>query len=225
MEVQAVDAAAQLTLWGLFLRADFLVKAVMIGLTLASVWTWAIIFYKNKMINSVRDAADDFENDFWSGEAFDALASKIGDKSNNPLAAVFVSAVNELQRSKGGRSVQKRIELAMNVTLQREMDELERGLPALASVGSAAPFVGLFGTVWGIMNAFTAIAASGQTSLTVVAPGIAEALFATAIGLVAAIPATLGYNKLATDLDRLFGRAETFSGDLSGIISRQIEGE
>ena len=224
MEVQAVEAASELTMWALFMRADLLVKSVMIGLAFASIWTWAIIFYKNRVISSVRDSAEEFEQEFWSGESFDVLAKKIGDEPHNPLAAVFVTAVNELQRSKSSsENVQKRLDRSMNVTLQREFDDLERHLPVLASIGSAAPFVGLFGTVWGIMNAFTAIAASGQTSLTVVAPGIAEALFATALGLVAAIPATLGYNKLATDLDRLFGRSETFAGDLSGIISRQIE--
>lgn len=225
MEGQIADTAAQLTLWGLFMRADIVVKLVMIGLTFASIWTWAIIFYKNKLLGAVRESSDDFENHFWSGESFDALAKKIGDKANNPLEAIFLTAVNELKRSQGGQSVQNRVERAMHVTLHREMEELERHLPVLASIGSSAPFVGLFGTVWGIMNAFTAIAVSGQTSLTVVAPGIAEALFATAIGLVAAIPATLGYNKLATDLDRLYGRAETFAGDLTGVISRQIDND
>lgn len=215
--------AEQLTLWGLFMRADIVVKLVMVGLTFASIWTWAIIFYKNKLLNAVRESADEFENAFWSGESFDALAKNIGERASNPLESIFLTAVGELKQGQGSATVQTRVERSMSVTLHREMEDMEKHLPVLASIGSSAPFVGLFGTVWGIMNAFTAIAASGQTSLTVVAPGIAEALFATAIGLVAAIPATLGYNKLSVDLDRLYGRAESFAGDLTSVIGRQIE--
>lgn len=225
MEEQVAGLASQMTLWGLFLRADIVVKLVMIGLAVASVWTWAIIFYKNKMLIKVRRASDDFENAFWSGESFDSLVNSIGNSPKSHLELMFLGAVDELKRPKNSQSVQTRMERAMHVALHREMEYLERHLPVLASIGSSAPFVGLFGTVWGIMNAFTAIAVSGQTSLTVVAPGIAEALFATAIGLVAAIPATLGYNKLMTDLDKLHGRAETFAVDLTGIVSRQMDSD
>ncbi len=222
--------AANMTMWALFERADWVVKAVMIVLVLASIWSWAIIFDKMRRIGKLHRMAAKFEDAFWSGGSLDDLYDKVGNQPTHPMAAVFASAMREWRRSAtqisgGGAaiSLEQRIDRVMQVTLSREMDRLERYLPFLATVGSAAPFIGLFGTVWGIMNSFTAIAATKQTSLAVVAPGIAEALFATALGLIAAIPATVAYNKIANDLGRYGGRLDAFSGEFGAIISRQLE--
>ena len=179
----------------------------------------------------LRLLADDFEDDFWSGGALDNLYDRIEKRPIDPMAAVFVTAMREWRRtaatqSKGEGSrvgLQARIERVMDIALGREIERLERHMIFLASVGSSAPFIGLFGTVWGIMNAFTSIAASKNTSLAVVAPGIAEALFATALGLVAAIPAVIGYNKISNDLRRYAGRLEAFAGEFGAILSRQLE--
>jgi biopolymer transport protein TolQ len=201
-------------------------------LVAASIWTWAIIFEKVFRLRRLRRRSDEFEDAFWSGGSLDALYDRMGDRAADPQAAVFVAAMREWRRTSArgtridgefGMAVRERIERVMDLTIGREMDRLEKQMTFLASVGSSAPFIGLFGTVWGIMNAFTAIAAEANTSLAVVAPGIAEALFATALGLVAAIPATIGFNKLNSDLTRYGQRLEAFSGEFSAILSRQIE--
>jgi len=238
MESDAVTAlggattpeAAELTIWYLFMRADWVVKAVMIGLTLASVWCWAIIFDKVVRIRGASKRSAKFEDAFWSGGSLDDLYDRVSKTPPDPMAAVFASGMREWRRSAqqgaipaGGIGLQQRIERVMGITIEREMAGLERYMTFLATVGSAAPFIGLFGTVWGIMNAFTAIAASQQTSLAVVAPGMAEALFATALGLVAAIPATVAYNKFAADLSQYAGRLEGFAGEFSAIVSRQLD--
>ncbi|MGY4803309.1 protein TolQ [Teichococcus aerofrigidensis] len=223
--------AHDLSLWSLFLQADWVVKAVMIGLLLASVWVWAIVFEKITTIRRVNRAADAFEDRFWSGGSLDALQQQEGERPTHPIAAVFGAAMREWQRSAARpegetghlAGVQQRAERAMNVAIQREMDRMERWMVFLASVGSVAPFIGLFGTVWGIMNSFSAIAGMQNTNLAVVAPGIAEALFATAIGLVAAIPAVLAYNKITTDLARFASRLEGFAAEFGAILSRQAE--
>jgi len=225
---QALGAAAHdLSLWGLFLQADWVVKAVMIGLLVASIWVWAIVFDKVTGIRRANRAADAFEDRFWSGGSLDDLYAREGEEPSHPLAAVFGAAMREWRRSAGQGTVlggaRERVERAMSVTIGREMERLERWMVFLASVGSVAPFVGLFGTVWGIMNSFTAIAGMQNTNLAVVAPGIAEALFATAIGLVAAIPAVLAYNKLNTDLARFAARLESFATEFGAILSRQTE--
>ena len=225
---QALGAAAHdLSLWGLFLQADWVVKAVMIGLLVASIWVWAIVFDKVTGIRRANRAADAFEDRFWSGGSLDDLYAREGEEPNHPLAAVFGAAMREWRRSAGQGTVlggaRERVERAMGVTIGREMERLERWMVFLASVGSVAPFIGLFGTVWGIMNSFTAIAGMQNTNLAVVAPGIAEALFATAIGLVAAIPAVLAYNKLNTDLARFAARLESFATEFGAILSRQTE--
>ncbi|WP_137123949.1 protein TolQ [Roseomonas sp. HF4] len=225
---QALGAAAHdLSLWGLFLQADWVVKAVMIGLLVASIWVWAIVFDKVTGIRRANRAADAFEDRFWSGGSLDDLYAREGEEPTHPLAAVFGAAMREWRRSAGQGSVlggaRERVERAMGVTIGREMERLERWMVFLASVGSVAPFVGLFGTVWGIMNSFTAIAGMQNTNLAVVAPGIAEALFATAIGLIAAIPAVLAYNKLNTDLARFAARLESFATEFGAILSRQTE--
>ena len=226
---QMMAHGGELSIFSLFLQADIVVKIVMLLLILASVWTWAIIFEKSMRLRKMRRLASRFEDAFWSGGSLEELYGRIGQYPADPMSSVFSSAMREWERSAGratsGTSLglQQRIERVMQLSMNREIDKLERYLPFLASVGSAAPFVGLFGTVWGIMNSFASIAATNQTSLAVVAPGIAEALFATALGLVAAIPATLAYNKLSADLGRYAGRLESFAGEFGAIISRQLD--
>ncbi len=227
-----VEPASTLNMLGLFLQADVVVKAVMVLLLCASGWCWAIIFEKLFNLRRLASQADEFEDAFWSGGSLEDLYDRIGNRPVDPLSAVFSAAMREWRRSsqrnlnqsnatKAG--LQQRIERVMAVTIGRELERVERFLPVLASVGSTAPFVGLFGTVWGIINSFTAIAAQKNTSLAVVAPGIAEALFATALGLVAAIPAVIAYNKISTDLGRYANRLESFAGEFSAILSRQLD--
>ena len=239
MENQAVDTLAlggsvnyDMTIWGLFFEADIVVQLVLLILLAASFWTWAIIFEKVIRMRRLKVYAERFEEAFWSGGSLDDLYDDIDREPQDPMSSVFVSAMREWHRSSergniagehSKASLQQRIERVMQITLGREMERLERHMIFLASVGSAAPFVGLFGTVWGIMNAFTSIAASENTSLAVVAPGIAEALFATALGLVAAIPAVIGFNKLSGDLGRYAGRLEAFAGEFGAILSRQLD--
>jgi biopolymer transport protein TolQ len=225
-------AAHDLSVYGLFIQADWIVKAVMIMLLLASIWSWAIIIHKLIRLRALRAQAKQFEDAFWSGGSLEELFDRISNRPTDPMASIFVAAMREWRRSaaKGllatdqlRTSLQDRIERVMDITLGREMEHLERHLIYLASVGSAAPFIGLFGTVWGIMNSFASIAAAKNTTLAVVAPGIAEALFATALGLVAAIPAVLAYNKLSGDIGRYGNRLEAFAGEFGAILSRQLE--
>lgn len=233
---QAVNTAAlgaqsaNLSLWGLFLEADIVVKTVIIALMLASIWVWAVIIEKSFSLRRVNREATEFEDSFWSGGSLDELYDREGADPTNPMAAVFGAAMAEWKRTAriagadiGLTAVKERVDRAMNVTIMREMDRLERYMIFLASVGSTATFIGLFGTVWGIMHSFSAIAAMHNTDLAVVAPGIAEALFATAIGLVAAIPAVVSYNKLSNDLARFASRLEGFGSEFSAILSRQTE--
>ena len=225
-----LGAAHDLSLIGLFLQADIVVKIVMLMLIAASVWVWAIVFEKVTSLRRATRAADAFEDRFWSGGSLDELYETEGSKPAHPMAAVFGAAMTEWRRSTRAAGAdlargfaRERVERAMGVTIQREMEALEKWMIFLASVGSTAPFVGLFGTVWGIMNSFSAIAQMQNTNLAVVAPGIAEALFATAIGLIAAIPAVLAYNKISTDLARFAVRLEGFSTEFGAILSRQSE--
>jgi len=215
----------------LFLQAHIVVQIVMVGLVFSSIWSWAIIFEKLVLLRSIRRSTDRFEQVFWSGQSLEELYSTLSTTANTSTAALFVAAMREWKRSQEGRSrntfggLQMRLEKVMDVTMQKEMAQLERRLLFLATVGSTAPFVGLFGTVWGIMNAFQAIAASKNTNLAVVAPGIAEALFATALGLLAAVPAVIAYNKLSSDAGQIGDRMESFSDEFSAIISRQIDSQ
>ena len=214
----------------LFLRADIIVQLVMIMLIMASIWCWAIIIDKSLRLNRLRKLSKTFEETFWSGdvsleEMFKHLKKR---PPPCPMTAVFLAAMQEWKNSAKtadglSAALQQRIERAMQTTLSRELNQLERQLIVLASVGSAAPFIGLFGTVWGIMNSFSAIAASKQTSLAVVAPGISEALLATALGLVAAIPATIAYNKISSDIGNYAAGLEDFSSEISAIFSRQLD--
>ncbi|HEX9835878.1 MAG TPA: protein TolQ [Alphaproteobacteria bacterium] len=238
MEQGAVDAAAlagsvstDLSIWGLFMQADLLVKLVMLILVLASFWCWAIIFEKVMRMRRLRGQAVAFEESFWSGGSLDDLYDRLGSRPEDPMTAIFIAAMREWRRAaarglKGEHareSLAERIDRVMHITLTREMEHLERYMTFLASVGSTAPFVGLFGTVWGIMNSFQSIAISKNTSLAVVAPGIAEALFATALGLIAAIPAVIAYNKLSNDLGRYAARLESFAGEFGAILSRRFD--
>jgi len=214
----------------LFLRADVVVKSVIVILILASIWCWAIIFDKSFGLRRLNRRSNDFEQAFWSGNSLDDLYDRISSQPRDPMSAVFVAAMREWRRSstrtsEGGAqvSVAERIDRVMQITVAREMERAERYMTFLATTGSTAPFIGLFGTVWGIMNSFQSIAISKNTSLAVVAPGIAEALFATALGLLAAIPAVVAYNKLSRDLDRYAGRLDSFAGEFAAILSREME--
>ncbi|MBL4894309.1 MAG: protein TolQ [Emcibacter sp.] len=220
------------TLLGMFAQADWIVQLVMLVLLGSSLWCWAIIFDKSKRIRRVTAQADKFDAEFWSGNSLEDLYERVKKNPDHPMAALFVEAMREWQRSAGGRGANKlgmglrdRIYRVMRVTVSREMERLENYLSFLATVGSTAPFVGLFGTVWGIMNAFEQIAISHNSSLAVVAPGIAEALFATAMGLVAAVPAVVAYNKISNDLGRYANRLEGFADEFGTILSRQLDEE
>lgn len=226
----ASAASGDFSFWSLFLRADWVVKAVMIILIAASLWSWTIAINKAIAFFLLRRRASNFEETFWSGRTLDELQAGLANNTQDPMARVFAAAMREWDESKapGARSdanmhsTHERIDRVMNLVVNRELAKAESGLTVLATVGSASVFIGLFGTVWGIMNAFRAIAVSQNTNLTVVAPGIAEALFATALGLIAAIPAVIFYNKFSNDLDRYAGRLEGYTDELSAILSRKI---
>lgn len=234
METEIVAAGQHLggefSLWSLFLQAGLVVKVVMAILIIASIWSWMVIFDKSLLFGRLKSKSARFEDAFWSGRPLDELHRKLGDKGDHPMARVFAAGMNEWTRAKdvargeglvaGARD---RIEKVMNVVVARELEQAERNLGVLATIGSAAPFVGLFGTVWGIMTAFQAIAATKDTNLAVVAPGIAEALFATALGLLAAIPAVVGYNRYAAALNSYSVRLQGFADEFSAILSRQLD--
>jgi len=220
--------SADTTLLGLFLQANMIVKLVMIGLLIASLWSWAIIFNKIVSYGVARRSVKKFEQVFWSGQSLEDLYRNMDERRSTGMSAIFMAAMEEWKKSfeKGARSpigLQMRIDKAMDVALARETDRMEAQLGFLATVGSAAPFVGLFGTVVGIMTSFMSIASSNDTSLTTVAPGIAEALFATAIGLLAAIPAVVAYNKLSGDANKISAQLTSFADEFSSILSRQID--
>ena len=220
-----------LSIVGLFLAADPVVKAVMLGLIIVSIFTWAIIFDKILKLRGLRAHARAFEDSFWSGGSIEELYDKVGTNPHDPMSLVFSEAMREWRNSKDlarkseevRASLRARVQQIMNLTIDREMERLEKNMSFLASVGSTAPFVGLFGTVWGIMDAFQSIAATKTTALSVVAPGIAEALFATALGLIAAIPAVVAYNKISHDLDRFAQSLEGFSAEFISILSRNLD--
>lgn len=224
------ELGTDFSIWGMIQNADPVVQTVMAGLALASVWSWAIIIDKSLTFSALKAKARRFEDQFWSGKPLDDLHRRVQDRPDHPMAKVFVVAMEEFTRSgqSGGAFTvthQERIEKVMGVTVNREVEKIQGQLPVLATIGSAAPFIGLFGTVWGIMNAFQGIAASGDANLAVVAPGIAEALFATAIGLVAAIPAVIGYNRYSSALNSYAVRLEGFANEFSAILSRRLDGQ
>lgn len=217
---------------GLFMRADIVVKFVLGFLILISFWSWVLIIDKWVSFSSLNRKARRFEKTFWSGKPLEELYSQYSQRSDQPFTALFVAALREWKRSfEGGTppresafaGIKERVEKAMSVSMQRELEKMERGLGYLATVGSTAPFVGLFGTVWGIMTSFQSIAARQDTTLAVVAPGIAEALFATALGLLAAIPAVVAYNRFVNELGRYSIRLEAFADEFSAFLSRQLD--
>ncbi len=231
-QTSALEPIAQgdFSFWSLFLRADWVVKSVMILLVAASIWSWVVAINKGVMFFLLRRKATAFEDTFWSGRTLDELSKALGSDTRDPMSRVFAAAMREYNESRAsgvatGKSdiaTHERIDSVMNLIVNRELAKCERGMPVLATVASASVFVGLFGTVWGIMNAFRAIAASQNTNLSVVAPGIAEALFATALGLIAAIPALVFYNMFTADLDKYGGRIEGYADELSAILSRKL---
>jgi biopolymer transport protein TolQ len=227
-DIAGAGPATELSLLSMFLNAHLVVKIVMIGLLFASVWCWAIIVNKTLLIGRVQKAMDRFEQVFWSGQSLEELYTTLSQRPGAGMAAVFVAGMREWKRSFQNASgafmgLQARIEKVLDVSIAREVERLESQLLVLASVASAGPFVGLFGTVWGIMTSFRSIAASKNTSLAAVAPGISEALFATAIGLFAAIPALIFYNILQGKVARSQARMESFADEFSSILSRQID--
>lgn len=232
IETIATGAAHDLSIWGLFMMADPVVKAVILLLLALSVWCWAIIFSKLAALRRARRRSDDFEEQFWSGMSLDTLYNRLQAAPPDPMSATFIAGMREWRgavasHAEGGirPAAQDRIDRMMSVMIARHLAQLEKSVTVLATTGSAAPFIGLFGTVWGIMNSFTSIAQAQNTNLAVVAPGIAEALFATALGLVAAIPASVAYNKFADDLARYAERLEGFAAEFSALLARHAESQ
>ena len=223
------ESIGDFSFFSLFMRADWIVKSTMMILCIASIWSWAIAVDKVITFVTLKRRATDFEETFWSGRTLDELNEGLSKDARDPMARVFAAAMREWDESKSGarselamQSTHERIDRVMNLVVNRELAKAERGMAVLATIGSASVFIGLFGTVWGIMNAFRAIAATQNTNLSVVAPGIAEALFATALGLMAAIPAVIFYNKFSNDLDKYAGRLEGYADELSAILSRKL---
>ncbi|MCU9838415.1 protein TolQ [Ruegeria sp. WL0004] len=230
METEALALAQEIdfSMWGLFARATLTVKLVMLLLMVSSFWAWSIIIQKHISYRAARREADTFDRAFWSGEPLDELFEQIGTQPSGRSEKIFAAGMIEWRRSHrndGGliAGAQSRIDRSMDVAIAKEAEDLQRGLPVLATVGSTAPFVGLFGTVWGIMHAFIQIAEQQNTNLAVVAPGIAEALLATGLGLLAAIPAVIFYNKLSADSDRILAGYEAFADEFATILSRQLD--
>ncbi|MBR1735159.1 MAG: protein TolQ [Alphaproteobacteria bacterium] len=219
-----------LSMWALFAQASLIVKLVIILLIVCSFWSWTIIFAKMTYLFKLKEKADRFEEAFWNCSSLESFYDDISDRGDNPFVAIFIAGMKEWRRSRtrihstlGAQALIERIENVMRVTIGREIDYLEQYIGFLATVGSTAPFVGLFGTVWGIMNSFESIGLDQNTSLTSVAPGIAEALFATALGLIVTIPAVVAYIKFSSDINRLQSRMEAFIDEFSAIVSRQLE--
>ena len=231
VEKKIIEESGDFSIFSLFLQADIVVKIVILILLLSSIWSWTIIFSKYTNLKSILMETEDFEEKFYSSETLSKLSKRIGGQPNHPMEAVFFAAMVYFDRIKTGfsnknfdfkKSFCENVKKEMEIVINKELTGLENGLNFLASVGSTAPFIGLFGTVWGIMNSFTAIGISQNTSLAVVAPGIAEALFATALGLVAAIPAVLFFNKFNNMLEILNNKLEVFSDEILVIISKEI---
>ena len=231
VEKKIIEESADFSIFSLFLQADVVVKIVILLLLISSIWSWTIIFSKYTNLKSILMETEDFEEKFYSSETLSKLSKRIGGQPTHPMEAVFFAAMVYFDRIKTGfsnknfdfkKSFCENVKKEMEIVINKELTGLENGLNFLASVGSTAPFIGLFGTVWGIMNSFTAIGISQNTSLAVVAPGIAEALFATALGLVAAIPAVLFFNKFNNMLEILNNKLEVFSDEILVIISKEI---
>ncbi len=226
---QLPGAVSGISFITLVTQADIIVKLVMLLLALASVWCWAVIIEKTVRLVSLRRKSAVFERAFWSGTPLEDLYRKLGRREDHPMATMFVSAIEEWKESpkttelEVHRRLVERVGKVMDVTMEREIQRLENNLSSLATIGSTAPFVGLFGTVWGIMRSFQSIAATNNTTLAVVAPGIAEALLATALGLVAAIPAVVAYNRLSNDVNNFGDRLASFADEFTIVLSRETE--
>ena len=219
-QVVGLGGSTDFSLWQLFIRADFVVKAVIIILLLASIYSWALIFEKYRLFKKIELSSSSFEDKFWKAKSAENFYNNLSNKNKDPLTAIFQSAMAELVKTKSKSTLVQstRVTRVLEISLDREMKAIEKNFTFLATVGSTAPFIGLFGTVWGIMNSFQSIAISRNTSLAIVAPGIAEALFATALGLLAAIPAVIAYNKFSSDSKKYVVRIENFSKRFISII-------
>ena len=231
VKTEIISNGPDLSILGLFFQADPFVKGVMFLLIFVSIWCWTIIINKSNAIRKENFFSMQFEDVFWSGVDLNDLHNEYSENANNAKARVFLTGMKEFKRinlkhalsSNKLNELIQRIDNSMHISISREIEKLEKGMSFLASIGSVAPFIGLLGTVWGIVNAFQSIAMSNNTSLAVVAPGIAEALFATALGLLAAIPAVAAYNKFSNDLDKLSNSLEYFAIEFSSVLLRQIE--
>jgi len=219
-QVVGLGGVNDFSLWQLFLRADFVVKFVILLLLSSSIYSWALIFDKYKVFKKINLSTSEFENKFWKAKSAESLNNSLPAKTDDPLTKIFQQAMNELVKTKSKTSAVQsaRVERILEISTDDQIKEIEKNFTFLATVGSTAPFIGLFGTVWGIMNSFQSIAISRNTSLAIVAPGIAEALFATALGLLAAIPAVVAYNKFNSDSRRYSARIENFCKRFLSII-------
>lgn len=232
--ITATEGAIEaISIWGLVMQADLVVKFVMLLLLASSIFTWAVIFEKIRLFRQLSALSDDFEHAFWSGENLNILFEKLQNTPQDPMTALFLVGMREWKESRengtdnnkppNAEFLQFRIERQMGLQINKELNHIEKNFSMLATIGSAAPFIGLFGTVWGIMNSFIAISATKQTNLSVVAPGIAEALFATALGLAAAIPATVAFNKLSYLSNRYANRMQGFIDEFVILVSRELD--
>ena len=219
-QVVGLGGANDFSLWQLFLRADFVVKAVILLLIASSIFSWALIYDKVRLFRRIDQTTKSFEDKFWKSKSAEAFYKGLPIKSDDPMTIIFKNAMSELIKTKSkSSSIQSaRVERVLEVSIDNQLKNVEKNFTYLATIGSTAPFIGLFGTVWGIMNSFQSIAISRNTSLAIVAPGIAEALFATALGLLAAIPAVIAYNKFNSDSQRYFARVDNFSKRFLSII-------
>ena len=219
-QIVGLGGASDFSLWQLFLRADFVVKAVIVLLLVSSIYSWALIFDKYRMFKKINESSKKFEDKFWKSKSAEGFNKTLPEKSEDPMTQIFQSAMNEVVRTRSKTSAVQsaRVERVLEISTDNQIKNIEKNFTFLATVGATAPFIGLFGTVWGIMNSFQSIAISRNTSLAIVAPGIAEALFATALGLLAAIPAVVAYNKFNSDAKRYVGRIDNFSKRFLSII-------
>ena len=220
ISTQAVGLASNtdFSIISLFIRADFVVKSVIIILIVSSVYSWAIIFEKIKMFKKISKSTEEFENKFWKSKSAETFYNNLPDNFEDPMANVFRNSMEVMLKSKRTSNLNEKMSRMLEINLEQQMEKIEKSYTFLATVGSTAPFIGLFGTVWGIMNSFQSIAISRNTSLAIVAPGIAEALFATALGLLAAIPAVIAFNKFNSDSRKYSQKLENFSKRLLSII-------
>ena len=217
-QAEGLGANTDFSLMSLFLRADIIVKSVMIILIVCSIYSWAVIIEKLRLFRKINKSSDEFEEKFWNSKSAETFYNSLPAKANDPMTVVFQDAMENLLKKKFKNNLSEKMGTFLEVGIEKQMSKIDKGFTFLATVGSTAPFIGLFGTVWGIMNSFQSIAISRNTSLAIVAPGIAEALFATALGLLAAIPAVVAYNKFNTDSQKYSQKLENFSKRFLTII-------